>query len=723
MALTSDQLADLLSEGTGTTIQAGTLNPTQSSKKLSWEEFLKRQEEGDPIEQGELLPDIPEGMTATQFYRFSGISPTAFSQKPFSSFEGSIANANAVDTATADNKVSANTVNTEGVPIRSPIQDEDMGYGNEYTEGPGPQALAGVSLGAIFSGSMGMFSEMMQGTAFLDYSHMMDTGGSFYHDHKGKTVYMNETLWRDWDNLDKTQKDMLAEGNYKMAQDPTTGMYFTTNGHRYKNASGNYQMVDINNWNEDSWKATAKGDRYGTTMSPGFNKWGLMGDAEESDSSEGISGAYLDFEWEDTENTPYSPEAAQSRYTSIEQAYDGGSGGDDDDDSGFSEGTSYGDEDSYGFKSGGKIKKMQDGGEAEMANLGMINEQAAGPQNGGQQSVKDDIPREADAGDYILPYETVLEVGLKQLNRYAKEAIQLAIENGVSLKGTDLDPSDDVPIKVSNYEYHIPKGLVPYFGGGKKYLDKIRSEGLALRKRLEEEKQPSAQEQQPMEQNAQPTPPQPQMVAEAQPMQPAPQQPPMMQRGGFVLGRNNNNIESEEQVLAQDTSQPAQSAYNQMQAIERSRVQSQQPPMVNPDGKVVQQGFAAPQGYQDGSMVEDNPDIAEAVEPKAQPPMPDWANRALDPKTPILVDPDTGEPQTVRTMSREVQGKEYLFPTIRLVGKELKKYDEEEALSIALKKKDYIMFDTPEEATEWSTNFSDTLSKVRNLQKNESFVN
>ena len=597
MALTSDQLADLLSEGTGTTIQAGTLNPTQSSKKLSWEEFLKRQEEGDPIEQGELLPDIPEGMTATQFYRFSGISPTAFSQKPFSSFEGSIANANAVDTATADNKVSANTVNTEGVPIRSPIQDEDMGYGNEYTEGPGPQALAGVSLGAIFSGSMGMFSEMMQGTAFLDYSHMMDTGGSFYHDHKGKTVYMNETLWRDWDNLDKTQKDMLAEGNYKMAQDPTTGMYFTTNGHRYKNASGNYQMVDINNWNEDSWKATAKGDRYGTTMSPGFNKWGLMGDAEESDSSEGISGAYLDFEWEDTENTPYSPEAAQSRYTSIEQAYDGGSGGDDDDDSGFSEGTSYGDEDSYGFKSGGKIKKMQDGGEAEMANLGMINEQAAGPQNGGQQSVKDDIPREADAGDYILPYETVLEVGLKQLNRYAKEAIQLAIENGVSLKGTDLDPSDDVPIKVSNYEYHIPKGLVPYFGGGKKYLDKIRSEGLALRKRLEEEKQPSAQEQQPMEQNAQPTPPQPQMVAEAQPMQPAPQQPPMMQRGGFVLGRNNNNIESEEQVLAQDTSQPAQSAYNQMQAIERSRVQSQQPPMVNPDGKVVQQGFAAPQGY------------------------------------------------------------------------------------------------------------------------------
>lgn len=240
---------------------------------------------------------------------------------------------------------------------------------------------------------------------------------------------------------------------------------------------------------------------------------------------------------------------------------------------------------------GGEIKKMANGGEAEMANLGMINEQAAGPQNGGQQSVKDDIPRKADAGDYILPYETVLEVGLKQLNRYAKEAIQLAIKNGVNLKGTDLDPSDDVPIKVSNYEYHIPKGLVPYFGGGKKYLDKIRNEGLALRKRLEEEKQPSVQEQQPLEQNPQPAP-QPQMVADAQPEP----QMPMMQKGGFVNDPV-KAIQSAEQVLAQDTSQPAQSAYNQMQAIERSRVQSQQPPMVNPDGKVVQQGFAAPQGY------------------------------------------------------------------------------------------------------------------------------
>ena len=247
----------------------------------------------------------------------------------------------------------------------------------------------------------------------------------------------------------------------------------------------------------------------------------------------------------------------------------------------------------------------QEGQEAEMANLGMINEQAAQPQNGGEQSVKDDIPREADEGDYILPYETVLEVGLKQLNRYAKEAIQLAIKNDVNLKGTDLDPTDDVPIKVSNYEYHIPKGLVPYFGGGKKYLDKIRDEGLALRKRLEEEKQPSAKEQQPMQPPTQPQAapepqPQPQQAPEQAPEQ-APQMPqmpqmPMMAKGGFV----NDPIEalqSAEQALTSDTSQPTQSAYNQVQALERARMQKQQPPMVDPSGKVVQQGFAAPQGY------------------------------------------------------------------------------------------------------------------------------
>tara|TARA_R110000824_G_scaffold399818_1_gene605836 strand:- start:532 stop:3447 length:2916 start_codon:yes stop_codon:yes gene_type:complete len=304
-------------------------------------------------------------------------------------------------------------------------------------------------------------------------------------------------------------------------------------------------------------------------------------------------------------------------------AYDETGGGSDHTDDGFGQPGVWGsgDQGDEEFASGGTVN-MANGGEApqmpqpqqaqpqpqgvqgDIENLGMINEQAAAmPQNGGQQSVKDDIPREADEGDYILPYETVLLTGLNQLNRYAREAVKLAMENDINLKGTDIDPTDDVPIKVSNYEFHIPKMLVPFFGGGKKYLDKIRDEGLALRKRLEEEKQPSMQEQQPMNQEAAPAPqPQPQQMAEQAPQQvPAPQMP-MMQEGGFVEDPV-KAIKSAEQALTSDTSQPTQSAYNQVQAIERARVQRQQPPMVDPTGKVVQQGFAAPQGYKDGNEV------------------------------------------------------------------------------------------------------------------------
>jgi hypothetical protein len=348
-------------------------------------------------------------------------------------------------------------------------------------------------------------------------------------------------------------------------------------------------------------------------------------------------------------NEPYS-DYSWDDYSSPDATDDFGSG-------------SFGDpgagEDGQGssWASGGEIKRMANGGEAmpqqqqpqaqgaeaEMANLGMINEQAAEPQNGGQQSVKDDVPREADEGDYILPYETVLEVGLKQLNRYAKEAIQLAIKNGVNLKGTDLDPTDDVPIKVSNYEFHIPKGLVPYFGGGKKYLDKIRDEGLALRKRLEEEKQPSAQQQQPMQ------PPQPQAAPASAPepqMMDAPQQAPqmpMMAEGGFVDDPK-QAIKSAEQALVSDTSQPTQSAYNQVQAIKRASGQGQQPPMVDPNGQVVQQGFAAPQGYALGG------DVLEPVEQ----PLPSETEQPLTPD-PLPEQPPSTQMETSAAPADEVQ--------------------------------------------------------------------
>ena len=333
---------------------------------------------------------------------------------------------------------------------------------------------------------------------------------------------------------------------------------------------------------------------------------------------------------------------------------------------------------------------------ADMQNLGFVNDpNAMPPQEGGEMSVADDIPREADEGDFILPYETVLLVGLKQLNRYAKEAMKLASENNVDLSGTQLDPTDDVPIKISNYEYHIPKVLVPFFGGGKKYLDKIQKQGLDLRKRLQEEGMPDLMKEQEAEapqmeeappETADPAmmmPPQPQGMIEQPetPMMP-PQEappPPMMQEGGFVenkdeyLNEDHPDVTKEElkrfnRIFGRRPDSPPiilsdvdkHNAYVQMKSRhnftdkdifeqthnakvherhereqmdvvleqasggfvlskdkdaamlekdkapttqEQTRLKAQQPAMMTPDGKRIQQGFSAPAGYANGGDV------------------------------------------------------------------------------------------------------------------------
>ena len=63
------------------------------SNRLSWMEVMARFEDGDPINEGELLPNIPEdaNMTASTFYRATEIPLTMFAKLPFSSFEKNIA--------------------------------------------------------------------------------------------------------------------------------------------------------------------------------------------------------------------------------------------------------------------------------------------------------------------------------------------------------------------------------------------------------------------------------------------------------------------------------------------------------------------------------------------------------------------------------------------------------------------------------------------------------
>ena len=97
--------------------------------------------------------------------------------------------------------------------------------------------------------------------------------------------------------------------------------------------------------------------------------------------------------------------------------------------------------------------------------------------------------------------------------------------------------------------------------------------------------------------------------------------------------------------------------------------------------------------------------------------MPDWANRALDPKTPVLMNEETGEPQTLGLITDDINGMFHVYPTIRMIGKELKRYDPDEALSITMKKKDSVKFKTQQEADSWSTNLVDQVANLRDLQQ------
>jgi len=653
----TEQFEDAFSTSTGTSGTTINITPTGTTvggkKKLSWPEIVQRIRDSQGLSSSETLPDVPSGLSASSFYRTAakaGLLPSGastFYQQPFSGFAermSSAAGQTPTSTVASEEALSSTISGQQrritGAPQEDFWTEADIGGDLDSST---PSAIA-VSMGkslnplTMLSGGLGglaaqMFGAITSGTTFHDFS-------TWTTDQLGRA-----SNFGPGSPYSQEQKDLIDRGYTKMFQ-LATGEWVPTDGNSTKNSNtGKYNMTRIDE-TVGVWKDVAGKAGYGTASSPGLDLPNIFGfGGNKSDVM--WNNSYSNFDWSSTGTPTFdvaaAVESAQYNDPSItsDAGYDevGGDapqdrsvpdpasgayaplddgGGGPSADTGGEEGGSdtSGWEDTGGWLASGGRVRMQEGGEApqmpmpqpqggeaEMANLGMVNEQAAAPQEGGQQSVKDDIPREADSGDYILPYETVLEVGLKQLNRYAKEAIQLAIKNGVNLKGTDLDPTDDVPIKISNYEYHIPKGLVPYFGGGKKYLDKIRNEGLALRKRLEEEKQPSVQQQQPMEPaqpEAAPAPaPQPQMVADAQPQAP---QMPMMQEGGFVNDPV-KAIKSAEQALTSDSSQPTQSAYNQVQALERARVQKQQPPMVDPSGKVVQQGFAAPQGYALGGDV------------------------------------------------------------------------------------------------------------------------
>ena len=719
----AQQFEDALTESTGTTVKPGTItpkgvvSPISGKKKLSWPEVVEKINEGMSVRQNELLPEVPEGISAQKFYRTaaqSGLLPSGvstFTSAPYCSFQSRIG-------VTQGTKPDTSTPESAEEPVATPksviqkqgevLYEGGLSFDDERSNYASPIANPDVSLATIPA----MLAAPMATMIKLSQSPNVYTSLQGYTE--GQIQDMLSRGWLSTEQVEAHKSGITHMNNLGQPVNPDTGKRVTRSEYINIMAEKENKNLLSTLWDKirgpsEPEKETKEEEDIDIDVLPPLEEpraahpdldvYPILGPSFDPAQNP------LDRRGRQTYAELRSPMDQQEEES---ESPERGKGGTDVDDSGGDYDATSDDWSGYNwgdamFQDGGAVK-MQDGGmapqgaEADMSNLGMINEQAAQPQQGGAVSVKDDIPREADEGDYILPYETVLLVGLKDLNRYAREAIDLAMKNGVNLKGTDLDPTDDVPIKVSNYEYHIPKILVPFFGGGKKYLDKIRQEGLDLRKRLEEEKQPSLQEQQPM--------------AEAQPAsaQPAPAQAatapqaPMMQQGGFVDDPKKKQMQTSAAVLEADASQQSPSAYNQMQALERTRRKAQQPPMVDPMGRVVEQGFVAPQGYAEGDEVK-------------QETMPAWASRALDPKTPVLKDEATGDIKTVRTMSINYKGKEILFPTIRMKGKELVQLSEDEALAEALKKNDYISFDTPAQATEWSKNFSKTVGDLRGVQQ------
>ena len=89
----------------------------------------------------------------------------------------------------------------------------------------------------------------------------------------------------------------------------------------------------------------------------------------------------------------------------------------------------------------------------------------------------------------------------------------------------------------------------------------------------------------------------------------------------------------------------------------------------------------------------------------------EWIKRALDPSTPT-----TEAMETVKTRSGEYQGKEILFPTIRMINGKLINLGEK-AMDYAIEKGDFITFNTPQEADAFSIGLSNMIDIARNTNK------
>ena len=152
------------------------------------------------------------------------------------------------------------------------------------------------------------------------------------------------------------------------------------------------------------------------------------------------------------------------------------------------------------WQHGGQIKGYQEGamveGQADttmdasgLGPMGLVDDMAGDQVTG----VEDDLNMEVEEGAYVLNADTVELVGLKDLNQLTKDAIDIAIESDIPLPKS-VDPTQKVPIKISNGEFVVPAILVPIIG--LENLEKMNKRGLEYREKNKEEAPPQEAQQQ-----------------------------------------------------------------------------------------------------------------------------------------------------------------------------------------------------------------------------------
>jgi hypothetical protein len=98
----------------------------------------------------------------------------------------------------------------------------------------------------------------------------------------------------------------------------------------------------------------------------------------------------------------------------------------------------------------------------------------------------------------------------------------------------------------------------------------------------------------------------------------------------------------------------------------------------------------------------------EQIPRDAQGRIPSWLRRAIKPNNPT-----TKQNETVRTASADLDGQEILYPTIRLVNGRLRRLGDDEAFETAVRNSDYIVADSPSQATDISRAISRFIQRQR----------